>query len=363
MAATDYNEVRAQVLGSVVDFLHAFENVQQSILFQQVDIAQRELKAATGDRLQRAAAALDEHQPPSQHTAAHDVLRQALEHLGNAYTGFVRHGAWPEFAQSFLASRGQQCQALTLLYQHRAAFLPIDQFFQLDDPANVDPRVTQTTAPPDALPGLSHHAAGADHHEYSLYVPEYYSAATAWPVIVALHGGYGRGNEYIWSWLRAARSRGYIVISPKSYGQTWSIMQPPLDRDSILTILGAVAARLNVDGSRTFLTGLSDGATFSFLLGLESHERFAAMAPIAGVLSPMLDPLLRAGTGKHLPIHIVHGVHDAIFPVQTVRSTNELLRRLGYNFEYTELPDWGHALTTSINETLVLPWFEAQAAA
>ena len=25
---------------------------------------------------------------------------------------------------------------------------------------------------------------------------------------------------------------------------------------------------------------------------------------------------------------------------------------------YTELPDWGHAYTYSINETLVLPWFE-----
>jgi hypothetical protein len=27
---------------------------------------------------------------------------------------------------------------------------------------------------------------------------------------------------------------------------------------------------------------------------------------------------------------------------------------------YKELPDWGHAYTYSINETLVLPWFESQ---
>jgi hypothetical protein len=28
------------------------------------------------------------------------------------------------------------------------------------------------------------------------------------------------------------------------------------------------------------------------------------------------------------------------------------------NIIYKELPDWGHAYTYSINETLVLPWFD-----
>ena len=106
------------------------------------------------------------------------------------------------------------------------------------------------------------------------------------------------------------------------------------------------------------LTGLSDGASFSFLLGLEAHDRFVAMAPIAGVLGPMTDPLLRAGRGRELPIHVIHGVHDAIFPVQTIRSTNDLLRSLKYALTYTELPDWGHALTTDINESIVAPWFQ-----
>ena len=32
---------------------------------------------------------------------------------------------------------------------------------------------------------------------------------------------------------------------------------------------------------------------------------------------------------------------------------------LGYALTYTELPDWGHALTHRLNEQIVLPWFEA----
>ncbi|TDJ62881.1 MAG: hypothetical protein E2O36_04085 [Proteobacteria bacterium] len=106
-----------------------------------------------------------------------------------------------------------------------------------------------------------------------------------------------------------------------------------------------------------YLTGLSDGGTFSYLLGFEHHERFAGVAPIAAVLSPSTDVMLRAHHGKDLPLHVIHGAHDMIFPVQTVRSTNELLISLGYDLTYTELPDWGHAMTYAINEELVLPWF------
>ena len=71
------------------------------------------------------------------------------------------------------------------------------------------------------------------------------------------------------------------------------------------------------------------------------------------------DPMLRAGTGKELPIFVIHGVQDFIFPVTFTRSTNALMKHLGYNLKYEELPEWGHALPYSINERLVLPWFES----
>jgi hypothetical protein len=43
--------------------------------------------------------------------------------------------------------------------------------------------------------------------------------------------------------------------------------------------------------------------------------------------------------------------------VRSVRSSCELLQKIGYNVTYTELPEWGHAYTYSINEQLVMPWF------
>jgi phospholipase/carboxylesterase len=49
---------------------------------------------------------------------------------------------------------------------------------------------------------------------FSVYVPEYYTADRAWPLVMALHGGSGNGRGFLWSWLRDARSRGAILIAP-----------------------------------------------------------------------------------------------------------------------------------------------------
>src|SRR5262245_28875552 len=59
---------------------------------------------------------------------------------------------------------------------------------------------------------------------FTLYVPEWWDGETAMPLIVALHGGHGHGRDFLWAWLREARTRGLIVLAPTSRGRTWSIM-------------------------------------------------------------------------------------------------------------------------------------------
>src|SRR5258708_9872517 len=108
-----------------------------------------------------------------------------------------------------------------------------------------------------------------------------------------------------------------------------------------------------------YLKGLSDGGMLTYIMGLERHEIFTALAPVAGALHAAVDPMLRTGTGRELPICVIHGFHDFIFPVGFTRQTTELLKTLKYNVKYEELPDWGHAFTYAINERLVMPWFES----
>jgi phospholipase/carboxylesterase len=119
-------------------------------------------------------------------------------------------------------------------------------------------------------------------------------------------------------------------------------------------MLEEVCTTYAVDRKRVYLSGLSDGGTFTYLFGLSSAELFAGIAVIAGEMHAMVDPLLRRSQGKTVPMP-----QDFIFDVAFTRQSVTLLQRLGYNVTYQELPDWGHAYTYTINEQRVLPWFES----
>src|SRR4029450_6060773 len=49
---------------------------------------------------------------------------------------------------------------------------------------------------------------------FSLYVPEAWDGQASMPLVVALHGGSGHGRDFLWSWLREARGRNVLVLSP-----------------------------------------------------------------------------------------------------------------------------------------------------
>jgi phospholipase/carboxylesterase len=124
-------------------------------------------------------------------------------------------------------------------------------------------------------------------------------------------------------------------------------------------MLSEVTNKYSIDSARVYLTGLSDGGIFTYIFGLEQSQLFRGLAPIAGVLHPAADPMLRQGRGKDVPILVIHGVQDFIFPVAFTRQTSDLLQKIGYPVTYEELPEWGHAYPYSINERMVLPWFES----
>ena len=354
-----YADAAQRVETRVLHFLRTFEDIQDNLHFGKIPDAQARLRDTLVDFFDRDAHTFVALEPPSDRAAAHAALTAALTHLQNASRAFLDGKAGPTFGSAFVSSRFSLCRGLDVLYAERAHFPIMSTYWAPRDAPAHEVLQDRPAADLDLDVGMLHRPAGDAHAEYSLYVPESYTPDRDWPLIVCLHGGYGRGDDYIWTWLRPARSRGYILLSPKSRGPTWSVLRPPVDIASILAIFDSVCAEYAVDRGRVYLSGLSDGGTFTYLLGLDQTDLFAGIAPIAGELSPAADGMLRQKQGLHLPIHVIHGVHDFIFPVASVRSSNELLRHIGYRLTYTELPDWSHSLTHAINETLVLPWFES----
>jgi len=195
----------------------------------------------------------------------------------------------------------------------------------------------------------------ADRGGFSLYVPEYSSGDAAMPLIVGLHGGHGHGRDFLWSWLREARSRGMLVLAPTSHDRTWSMMGEDTDAEPLREMVESVAGRYPVDRERVLLTGMSDGATYALLCGLREGTPFTHLAPACGVLHPALfvnGDLARAH-GK--PIYLVHGALDWMFPVAAARMTSQALQAAGARLVYREIKDLSHTYPRDENPN-ILDW-------
>jgi predicted esterase len=348
----EYAATVATIDREVAEFIRAFEALQENLRFGAVADSQAALVAAVGGTFRRIEREFIPAVPQPDQAGFHARFSAALTELGKACNLFMTAPS-RDWTVAFLYSRRAFCTGLYALYELRASLPQINANFSL-----AGAKAPVAPASPAAPTGFIQRQRDDNRSDYTLYIPEDYSPARPLGMIVALHGGYGQGSEYIWTWLRPARSRGYAILSPKSLGETWDMRTRSSDSQSVLAMLDEVGREYAIDPARVYLSGLSDGGIFTYIIGLAHHELFRGIAPVAGALHLAVDPILREGRGKDTPIFVVHGVHDYIFPVTFTRQTCQLLTQLGYQVKYEELPDWGHALPYSINERMVAPWFD-----
>ena len=247
-------------------------------------------------------------------------------------------------------------RAQEALYPLAQKFPPVSDFF-LDrsrrDDEDFKARIAQA---PTGDTGVMH-----DHNEpgsrggFSLYVPEYYTPDRAWPLVMAMHGGSGNGSNFLWSWLRDARSFGAILIAPTATGPTWALMGEDSDSPNLSRILEAVRSRWNIDPARMLLTGMSDGGTFCYVSGLDAASPFTHLAPVASTFHPLMAEMADAERLQDLPLFITHGKLDWMFPVQSARQTQATLAAAGARVIYRELDDLSHCYPREINAEL-LAW-------
>ena len=287
-------------------------------------------------------------------------VRTSIEAAGDAalaaFAGLreVQHGNGDLIAV-FRALRHAP-RAQEALYPLAAKFPPVSDFFvdpALRDDAALKARLDQPAARDTGI--FHHNNEAGSRGGFSLYVPEYYTPDRAWPLVMALHGGSGNGRNFLWSWLRDIRSFGALLIAPTATGPTWALMGDDTDTPNLMRMLETVRSRYNVDPKRMLMTGLSDGGTFCWVSGLDSASPFTHLAPVAATFHPLMAEMADAERLRGLPIFLVHGRLDWMFPVQVARQTSNLLSAAGADLTYREIDDLSHCYPREMNAE-ILRW-------
>jgi phospholipase/carboxylesterase len=281
--------------------------------------------------------------------AASDAALKAFQGLREAQQG---HG---DLIAVFRALRHAP-RAQEALYPLAAKLPPVSGFFVDPSLREDDALLARLAEPAAENTGILH-----DHNEpgsrggFSLYVPEYYTPDRAWPLVMALHGGSGNGRGFLWSWLRDARSFGAVLVAPTATGNTWALMGDDGDSPNLARILDDVRGRWNIDPTKLLLAGMSDGGTFCYVSGLERGSPFTHLAPVAATFHPLMAEMADAERLRGLPVYLVHGRLDWMFPVQIARQTREALSAAGADVTYREIADLSHCYPREMNAA-ILKW-------
>ena len=171
---------------------------------------------------------------------------------------------------------------------------------------------------------------GLDRMRYGLYVPPSYRPSRPYPLILCLHGAGFTGDTYLDRW-QPRLGEDYILACPTIEGGAWWTSQ---GEALVQAVLLEVSRNYHLDPDRIYLTGMSNGAIGTFLIGLNHPDRFAALVPMAGVFPPVLFPLL--DNARHIPLYLIHGSEDQVMPVRYSREVAAYLEQKNYPVVYRE---------------------------
>jgi len=280
---------------------------------------------------------------------AYDLIAKALQMIISAPTENFQQTVM-RVMQAFRKS----CQAQDLLFPNRQISPHVNRFF-LEPPVHDQTEKLDSKTQAEVKTGLNH--LGTENDPYargalSLYIPESYDGTRAWPVVIVLHGGFGHGRDFIWNWVREARSREFLLMSPTSKDTTWSILNPEIDGTALIEMLSYVKRDWNVDPDRILLTGISDGATFALMNSLWQNSPFTAFALVASAF-PQID--FSKARGKR--IYWIHGALDWMFPVQIAVNGYQALKKAGVEAMLRVVEDLSHTYPRDENDR-ILTWFD-----
>lgn len=167
---------------------------------------------------------------------------------------------------------------------------------------------------------------------YRIHYPAGFSKEKPVPLVFVLHGlgSTGRQTEWLTGFTKLSDEKGFAVVYPDGYRAMWRFWDGILENKDKVDDLGFLVALLDelirlggVDAHRVYATGISNGGFMANRLGVSRADRFAAIAPVAGMMIRRMSEELRPS--RAVPTIYFHGTEDSIVPydgeMQTPRRT------------------------------------------
>tara|TARA_Y100000385_G_scaffold57830_2_gene55539 strand:- start:214 stop:1359 length:1146 start_codon:yes stop_codon:yes gene_type:complete len=174
---------------------------------------------------------------------------------------------------------------------------------------------------------------------YITYVPPSYSPTSAAPLVLNFHGlGSNAIQQYYYGDFRGiADTAGFIVVHPEGTvyqgNSHWNVIGPSIgssvdDLGFTDALLDKLLNEYNIDATRIYSTGMSNGGYMSFHLACQLSNRIAAVASVTGSMTPYTynscNPL------HSTPIMQIHGTMDSTVPYNGDIWTKSIDEVIGY---------------------------------
>ena len=175
----------------------------------------------------------------------------------------------------------------------------------------------------------------------TLYVPKVSesASATTLPLLVWLHGGGGRAEDFQYLF-PLADEYGVAILTLDARHNTWDGIDSPFGPDVLFidAALQHTFESVSIDSRRVAIGGLSDGGAYSLAIGRVNGDLFAHLVAVApGYLKPP------AATVGQPQIFVAHGRQDNVYRVSGSRNyIVPDLKSAGYDVTYLEFdgPHW-----------------------
>jgi predicted peptidase len=205
---------------------------------------------------------------------------------------------------------------------------------------------------------------------YRLLIPSGYNNKKRYPLVIWLHGAGGAGTDnvaqisedqirgtHIWTEPQNQAKYPAFVLAPQSPGN-WveELNRLSPEMRSVLEILAAVKSEFNIDATRIYVAGQSDGGYGTWNLITQRPDVFAAAIPLCGG-----GDLRSANRVARMPLWIFHGDRDDVIPVTESRKMVAAIQKAGGRPRYTEYTGVGHDVwKRAFSEPALVPWLFAQ---